>query len=397
MGLMSEYIQRRLSAADLESELRTLISKYNKMRQTFTIVYAAAIGKQIPDIVLSHMDYYVIHDLLIDVDSTKLDVYIETSGGSAEAAEEIVRCLRDRFDQVAFVVSGEAKSAGTIMVLSADEILMTETGSLGPIDAQVKIGRSTVSAYDYIEWTEVKKAEADSIGKLNPFDATMIAQISPGELSGVLHALKYAEDLVVDWLVNYKFKNWEFTETRKIPVTEQMKKEQAEQIATELSNHAKWRTHGRSIKARDLEEIGLRISRIESDEKLSDIVYRIQTVCRLLFSSTNTYKIFATEKEKVFRNAVPVSAPFKVPVPMGKKAEVAEVEMKCPKCGKAHDLYAKFIDNPKIDEDFQKKGKIAFPMDNKLRCDCGFEIDLGGIRNQIEIEVGKKLITKTKG
>lgn len=390
MGFMSEYIKRKLSAADLELELLQLISDYNKLRQTFAVVFVAATGKPIPDIPLSQDDYYLIHDLLREVDSPKVDIYLETPGGSAEAVEEIVKCLRSRFDQVSFVVSGEAKSAGTIMVLSADEILMTETGSLGPIDAQVKIGRSVVSAYDYKEWTEGKREEAEKVGKLNPFDATMVAQISPGELSGVYHALKYAEELVVDWLVKYKFRNWVVTETRKVPVTEEMKVKRAEEIARELINHARWRSHGRSIKAEDLDEIGLKVTKVESDAKLSDIVYRIQTVCRLLFSSTNIYKIFATEKAKVFKKAVPVSATPRIPIQAA--AEVAEFEAKCPKCGKVHKLYAKFIDNPRIDKDFQKKGSIAYPKDNKLKCDCGFEIDLGGIRNQMEVEIGKKVI-----
>jgi phage FluMu protein Com len=389
MGLMNEYIERKLSIVDLESELMKLISDYNKFRKTFTILYVASIGKPIPDVPLNQDDYYVIHDLLRDVSSDKLDFYIETPGGSGETAEEIVECLRDKFNHVSFVVSGEAKSAGTIMVLSADEILMTETGSLGPIDAQVKIGRSFVSAYDYMEWTKEKREEAEKIGRLNPFDATMVAQISPGELRGVLNSLKYAEELVIEWLVKYKFKSWDFTETRKIPVTEEMKEKQAEKIAKELTNHAKWRTHGRSIKAKDLDSIGLKITRVDSDPKLSDIVYRIQTVCRLIFASSNAYKIVATEKGKVVRNAVPVSAAPKIPA---QAAEVVEFETKCPKCGKVYKLYAKFIDNPRIDEDFQKKGNIAFPKDNKLKCDCGFEIDLVGIRNEIEVKIGKKLI-----
>lgn len=389
MGLMSEYISHKLSAADLEAELLKLISEYNKLRQTFAAVYVAAIGKPIPDVTLNQDDYYLIHDLLKGVESRKVDFYIETPGGSAEAAEEIVECLRNKFDQVSFVVSGEAKSAGTIMALSGDEILMTENGSLGPIDAQVRIGRSVVSAYDYMEWTNQKKEEAQKIGKLNPFDATMVAQISPGELSGVLHALKYAEDLVTDWLVKYKFKTWITTEKRQLPVTEEMKSKRAQEIAAELANHAKWRTHGRSIKATDLHSIGLKVTRVESDPKLSDVVYRIQTVCRLLFSSTNTYKIFATEKEKVFKNATPVSAIPKIPV---QAADVAEFETRCPKCGKVHKLYAKFKDDPKIDEDFKKKGNIAYPKDNKLKCECGFEIDLVGIRNDIETKIGKKLI-----
>ncbi len=87
MGLMNEYIERRLSATDLQSELQKLISNYNKLRETFTMVYASAIGKPIPipDLSLSQDDYYIIHDLINEVDSPKLDFYIETPGGSAEA------------------------------------------------------------------------------------------------------------------------------------------------------------------------------------------------------------------------------------------------------------------------------------------------------------------------
>ncbi len=390
MGLMNEYISRKLSTADLESELLKLISDYNKLRQTFAVVYVAALNKPIPDISLQQDDYYLIHDLLRGVDSDKVDFYIETPGGSAATAEEIVVYLRNKFDHVSFVVSGEAKSAGTIMVLSADEILMTETGSLGPIDAQVRIGRSFVSAYDYIEWTKQKSKQARKTGRLNPLDATMVAQISPGEVSGVLHAFKYAQDLVVDWLVRYKFKNWTVTETRQIPVTDAMKMQRAREIARELTNHAKWRLHGRSIKASNLNEIGLKITRVENDPALSDIVYRIQTVCRLLFGSTNTYKIFATEKDKVFKRAVAVGDVTMRPAKV--VSEVAEFEVKCSQCGKVRKLYAKLVDNPKIDKDFQKQGKIAYPKDNKLKCDCGFEIDLSGIRNDIEAKIGKKLI-----
>lgn len=121
MGLMSEYIDKRMSAKDMELELLKLIGKYNKLRDTYLFVYAGAIGKPIPDIPLSMDDYYIICDMLKDTKSEKLDFSIETPGGSAEAAEEIVRFIRDNFTYNAFVISGEAKSAGTILVLSGDE------------------------------------------------------------------------------------------------------------------------------------------------------------------------------------------------------------------------------------------------------------------------------------
>jgi hypothetical protein len=390
MGYVNEYIARRLSANDFEGELTKLISTYNSLRKTYAIVYVAAVGKNIPDAALSQDDYYIIHDLLRGVTSPKVDIYLETNGGRGEAAEEIVRFLRGNFSEVAFVVSGEAKSAGTIMVLSGDEILMTETGSLGPIDAQVKIGRSVVSAYDYIEWTDGKREEADKNGKLNPFDVVMVAQISPGELSSVTHALKYAEDLVVEWLSKYKFKNWNVTETRRLSVTEEMKRQRAEEIARELCNHGKWRLHGRSIKAADLDSIGLKITKTEATPKLNEVVCRIQTVCRLLFDSTQTYKIFATQDNKVFKRATQASAVRNAPgmvVP-----GIAEVDVKCTKCGKDYRLYAKFTPDPRVDEQLKKKGRIAYPKEDRIRCDCGFEIDLAGLRNTLESQVGKKVI-----
>lgn len=391
MSLIIEYINRKLSIPELESELMKLISNYNKLRNTYLFVYAAAIEKPIPGVALEQSDFYVIRDLLANKKNIqKIDMYIETPGGSGETAEEIVKFLHNNFDTVSFVVSGEAKSAGTIIVLSGNEILMTETGSLGPIDAQIKIGRSTISAYDYIEWVDQKKKEAEKQGKLNPFDATIIAQITPGELGSVFHALKFAEDLVVKWLINYKFKNWTVTETRKLPVTEEMKRKRAKEIAKELTNHSKWRLHGRSLKIGNLEEIGLKITRIDNDLKLADIVYRIQTVCRLIFENTTSFKIFATQDNKIFRHAAKVGTPIKIPEKP--KVDVAEIEQKCEKCGEIHKIYAKFASDPKIDVKYKDKGFMPFPKDAKIICKCGFEIDLLGIKNQIEIKIGRKVI-----
>jgi len=394
MSLMNEYINRRLSVPELENELLSLISKYNKLRDTYLFVYAAAIGKPIPAIPLEQLDFYVIRDLLAGKKYLKkVDLYIETPGGSGETAEEIVRFLRNNFDKVSFVVAGEAKSAGTIIVLSGDEILMTETGSLGPIDAQMKIGRSVVSAYDYIEWVNQKMKEAEEQGALNPFDATMVAQITPGELGSVFHALKFAEDLVVKWLINYKFKNWTVTQTRKKTVTEEMKRKRAEDIAKELINHSKWRSHGRSIKINDLEQIGLKITKVDDDPTLAEIVYRIQTVCMLIFETTPCFKIFATQDNKIFRQAVPPSG-ASIIVPTVPRVDAVKITQKCPKCGEVYKVYAKFSPNKQIDVDFKNKGFVSFPKDAKIICSCGFEIDLLGIKNQIEMQTKRKIIVE---
>jgi len=221
----------------------------------------------------------------------------------------------------------------------------------------------------------------------------MVAQITPGELGSVSNALKFAEDLVVEWLLKYKFKNWNQTETRKISVTEDMKEKRAREIAGELINHSKWRSHGRSIKIGDLEGIGLKIKKVKDDPKLADIVYRIQTVCRLLFESSTIFKIFATAENKLFKQATPKEGALRIPIPKMPVADVVEIQQECPKCKKVHSLYGKFSPNPQIDQNLKNKGLIPFPKDAKIKCDnCEFEIDLLGLKNEIEIETGKKII-----
>lgn len=390
MGLMNEYITRRLTGGQLLDELQRLIRKHNKMTDSYMLVYSAGLNKPVPAVPLSMDDYYIIADIISSAPGGKLNMYVETPGGSGEAAEEIVNCIHAKFDHVNFIVTGEAKSAGTLLVLSGNSISMTQTGSLGPVDAQIPIGRGRISAHDYMEWVNEKQAEAIKQGRLSPFDATMIAQISPGELKGVNNALEFAHDLVVKWLPQYKFRDWNVTETKKTNVTSEMRSKKARDIAKALTNHSKWRSHGRSLKIQDLESIGLKIDLIDDSPKESEIVYRIQVVLRLLFSTTNIYKIFATANDKITASATEANAPIQAAP--SKKPSSANAEVRCPQCGKLHRLYVKFEEDTTIDQKMKKAGIKKLPKDTKLVCECGFEMDLSGMKNEIETNIGRRVV-----
>lgn len=118
----------------------------------------------------------------------------------------------------------------------------------------------------------------------------------------------------------------------------------------------------------------------------------MQTICRLYFSSSNVYKIIATETDKVVKRAIPAST-VQQKLPTQMQPEVAEFEVKCTQCGNAHKLYAKLVDDPSIDANFKGKGTLPYPKSNRLKCNCGFEIDLSGIRNELESQTGKKIVT----
>lgn len=398
-SILNDYISKRMGVLDLQKELQRLLSEYNKHTGRYMFVYASDINKgrtKGVDVSLVQDDFYNIQDILRESDKNSIDFYIETPGGSGEAAEEIARFLRKKFDEVNFVIAGEAKSAGTILVLSGDNIYMTDTGSLGPIDAQVKVGRSVVSAHDYKAWIDEKRLEAEKNKSLNPFDAIMVAQISPGEIYGIINSLEFAKDLVKEWLEKYKFKNWTKKRNSQIDVTPEIRRNRANEVAEMFCNHTAWRTHGRSLKIEDLQEV-LLIERIDEDEKLADIVYRIKTVIRLIFDMSTVYKMYYLEDFQLSKTfSVGTQAPLPIlknPKDTQQKAiNIVELDIRCPKCGKPHKVKGYFdIDSATI----KKKGlETTANIDENsiLTCDnCHFALDLKPIKSQIETQTSRKV------
>lgn len=81
-------------------------------------------------------------DLLHDVEQgSSLDLLLHTPGGDVDQAERIVLMCRKRVGDGEFrvVVPDSAKSAGTLIAIASDEIVMGEPSELGPIDPIVFI------------------------------------------------------------------------------------------------------------------------------------------------------------------------------------------------------------------------------------------------------------------
>ena len=79
-------------------------------------------------------------EILRDIDGAAVDVFVHSPGGSAEATESVVKMLRAKFSDIRFIVTGSAKSAATMLVLSGNSILMTNAAELGPTDPQEILG-----------------------------------------------------------------------------------------------------------------------------------------------------------------------------------------------------------------------------------------------------------------
>lgn len=231
------------------------------------LVYTGQLGPVPPNTFLN-----LIEDLKKDTKTKdKLYVLLTTPGGSAETVERYVNILRFHYKEVNFIVPDYAYSAGTIFCMSGDSILMDYFSVLGPIDPQVpnKDGKY-VAALGYLDKVNefIDKAK---IGQLTNAELIWLKEIDLGELRSFEQARDLTIDLLKKWLVSYKFKNWNI-HSDKAPVTQEEKEKRAEEIAKNLSDNKKWKSHGRGITISELSSLKLKIQDYSKNDKLRPLI-----------------------------------------------------------------------------------------------------------------------------
>lgn len=204
----------------------------------------------------------------------KLLFVLETSGGYAETAARIADTLRQHYTVVEFLVPGYAMSAGTILVMAGDAIHMDYYSTLGPIDPQIPSpdGQTMVPALGYLIRYE-NLLEKGKTGSLTDAEMAILLNFDQGLLYSYEQARDLSVSLLEEWLAKYKFKNWTETETQKKPVTEQMKRDRAKEIANKLNEVQHWNSHGRGISMERLKnELNLKIDDFGSNLELNSAI-----------------------------------------------------------------------------------------------------------------------------
>ena len=188
-----------------------------------------------------------------DITDKKEKIYIilTTGGGSAITVERFVKILRHYYQEVNFIVPNYAYSAGTIFCMSGDNILMDFFSVLGPIDPQVQNKDGNwVAALGYLDKVN-EFIEKSQNGTLTQAEFLMLKDLDLAELRGYEQAKNLTIDLLKEWLIKYKFKNWTIHESNPAlkgqPVQDYEKEARAEFIADQLSNSNRWKSHGRPI------------------------------------------------------------------------------------------------------------------------------------------------------
>lgn len=91
--------------------------------------FEASIAQDVIDIFINQLDKIGIVD--------KISLYLYTRGGDTAAAWNIINLLRQYCETLQVVIPHKAHSAGTLISIGANSIIMTKQATLGPIDPSV--------------------------------------------------------------------------------------------------------------------------------------------------------------------------------------------------------------------------------------------------------------------
>ncbi len=138
-------------------ETQKILKSLEEKQKSKIIVYY--LSRKYP-IDQEHPDYFL--EQLKDLGhQKKLSLVVYSSGGDPMASLRIATLLRSYCEFLEVIVPSECISAATQLALSADKILFTPLGYLGPIDAQIadiKDTRLTEYSYNQISFDSFRKA-----------------------------------------------------------------------------------------------------------------------------------------------------------------------------------------------------------------------------------------------
>ena len=213
-----------------------------------------------------------------------LDIILHTPGGEIAATESLVYYLKEIFGKdIRVFVPQMAMSAGTMIALSARQIIMGKESNLGPIDPQF----GGISCYGVVEefkraLEDVKKDQAYAI-----IWANIIGKYHPTFIGDCEKAINWSKTMVTEWLLSNMLSR------------DKNKNTKVKQIVSHLSNHEETYAHNRHIHSSDLKKWGVKVVMLESFQKekrgecqdLQDCVLTLHHIFMQTLSITHILKL----------------------------------------------------------------------------------------------------------
>jgi len=224
--------------------------------------------------------------------SKGLDLLLHTPGGNVAATESLVDYLRSMFGtNIRVIVPQLALSAGTMIALSARQIVMGKHSSIGPIDPQF----NGTPAHGVVEeFRQALKEISENPAAIHVWQP-IIAKYPPAFVGECEKSIIWADKMVRAWLVTGMFKGKRNAEAR------------ADKILSELADHALTLSHARHISAARAKELGINVAMLEDDQGLQDRVLTVHHACALTLTETPAFKLIENQDGVSYISSVNVA------------------------------------------------------------------------------------------
>ena len=218
-------------------------------------------GPNTPNLSINDTDKNAFMATVHGLDRAKgLDLLLHTPGGSIAAAESIVDYLRRMFgNNIRAIVPQIAMSAGTMVACACSEIVLGKQSNLGPIDPQMNGMPANGVLREFEQAAKEVKADPSRIAIWQP----IIGKYHPSFLQECVNAIAWSKTVVTDWLTTGMFQGDLRASTK------------AKRVVRELSDYKKMRTPGRHVHIDQCKSLGLKITDLEADPTLQDLVLTV--------------------------------------------------------------------------------------------------------------------------
>ena len=209
-----------------------------------------------------------------------LDLLLHTVGGSTDVAEKLMVMLRHHAGsaELRVIVPDFAKSAGTLMVLGGDRVVMSDMSELGPIDPQIVLSGEWQAVQNYLDAYN-EHAETLKTDPENTAAQIMLGKLDPAILKLCEAAVDRARQAAEKLLRRGMFRNGgNYTRTAK-----------------ELLDTARWLSHGQMISWEDARDpqIGLVVEHCDYHSREWQDYWRLYCLQRL--AVRNRQKLYESD------------------------------------------------------------------------------------------------------
>jgi hypothetical protein len=226
-----------------------------------------------------------------NIPERRVDLFLHSPGGSAEAAEAVMAYLRTQFDHIRAVVPLAAMSAATMMALACDEIVMGAHSQLGPIDPQITIptpeGARSAPAQAIIDQFEQAKVECQDPKNIAAW-LPILRGYGPGLLAICDTQRQLAEDFATVSLEAHMFADDPEAHAK------------AEAAAKWFADFSEFRSHGRRVSREDARAQGLKVLALEDDDTLQDAMLSVHHATQLTLSGTPVCKMIENHRGRAW-------------------------------------------------------------------------------------------------